>query len=575
MPGREHAERLWNNIVELGARRLAALGVIGLTVFLAVGLGAYYLSRPAQETLYTGLSRDDVGRIGSVLKDANIPFDVSSDGAAVLVPYGQTAQARMLLAEKGLPQSSKSGYELFNDLGSLGLTSFMQEVTRVRALEGEIARTIQTMKGVKAARVHIVLPDRGSFRREQQPASASVVVRTEPADDASGAQAIRHLVASAIPGMQPDRVTVIGTDGTLLLSGDDVTNASTGKMASLEKVVNREIQDNIRRTLTPYLGVGNFEVSVAARLNTDKTSTNETIYNPDQRVERSVRATRESENAQNRSAQPPTTAQQNIPGQQRTSSNGNDTSSTESQKREDLTNYEISQKTIQTVSDGYGIKSMSVAVLVNKSRLETLAGPNAGTKGVDQQVTEIEQLVASAAGFNKDRGDHVKVAAVGFVNDGAALEPVPPLSISEVLMRQSATLINAATILVVAGLLIWFGLRPALRAILEVPGAAQEETAALAGEGGVPALPGAEGMTGAIGAAAAAGLIEAGGNAAALAEGGALPGQLAPPVMASLIDDLTNRMHASPQKKLEQMIEFDEEQAANILKRWLMREEAA
>ncbi len=199
MSGREQAERLWSNIVELGPRRIAALGLIGLVVFLAVGLGAYYLSRPAQETLYTGLSREDVARIGGVLKDAGIRFDVSADGAAVLVPYGNTAQARMLLAEKGLPQSSKSGYELFNDLGSLGMTSFMQEVTRVRALEGEIARTIQGMKGVRAARVHIVLPERGSFRRDQQPPSASVVVRTEPADDRSGAQAIRQLVASAIP----------------------------------------------------------------------------------------------------------------------------------------------------------------------------------------------------------------------------------------------------------------------------------------------------------------------------------------------------------------------------------------
>ncbi|WP_128564700.1 flagellar basal-body MS-ring/collar protein FliF, partial [Methylobacterium crusticola] len=492
MSGREQAERLWSNIVELGGRRLAALGLIGLVVFLAVGLGAYYLSRPAQETLYTGLSREDVARIGGVLRDAGIRFDVSPDGAAVLVPYGSTAAARMLLAEKGLPQSAKSGYELFNDLGSLGMTSFMQEVTRVRALEGEIARTIQGMKGVRAARVHIVLPERGSFRRDQQPPSASVVVRTEPADDVSGAQAIRHLVASAIPGMKPDRVTVIGADGTLLLSGDDAGSAPTGKMASLEKTVGREVQDNIRRTLTPYLGVGNLEVSVAARLNTDRTNINETIFNPDQQVARSVRAVRESENSQNRAAQRPTSAQQNLPDQ-RARSDGNDASSNETSKREDLTNYEISSKTIQTVSDGYAVRQLSVAVLVNRSRLAALAGPDGPKAGIDAQVAEIEQLVASAAGFSKERGDSVKVAAVGFVNDGQALEPVPPLSLSEVMLRQSATLINAATILVVAGLLIWFGLRPALRAILAVPEAERAALAALAPQA-VPAagVPGAE-----------------------------------------------------------------------------------
>ena len=566
MSGREQAERLWSNIVELGARRLIALGLVGLLVFVGVGLGAYYLSRPAQEPLYTGLSREDVARIGGVLKDSGIPFDVSADGTAVMVAYGNTAQARMLLAEKGLPQSSKSGYELFNDLGSLGMTSFMQEVTRVRALEGELARTIQGMKGVRAARVHIVLPDRASFRRDQQPPSASVVVRTEPADDVSGAQAIRQLVAAAIPGLKPDRVTVIGSDGTILLSGDDNSLQPSGKMASLEKIVGREVQDNIRRTLTPYLGTGNFEISVAARLNTDKTSTNETIYNPDQRVERSTRSVRESENAQNRKSDRPTSAQQNLPDQ-RTRSDGNDTSSNETSKKEDLTNYEISQKTIQTVSDGYALRHLSVAVLVNRSRLAALAGPDGkGDKekgaSVEAQIAEIEQLVASAAGFSKERGDTVKVAAVGFINDGQALEPVPPLSVTDVMLRQSGTLINAATILVVAALLIWFGLRPALRAILATPETAQSEVALLDAAGnpvlaasGAAALPGAPGE-------------------AALAGPGAENPALAAPAMASLIEDMAEKMERSPQKRLEQMIDLDEEQVAAILKRWLVREEA-
>ncbi|GJD80666.1 flagellar M-ring protein [Methylobacterium gregans] len=560
MSGREQAERLWSNIIELGPRRLIALGLVGLLVFVGVGLGAYYLSRPAQEPLYTGLSREDVGRIGGVLKDNGIPFDVSADGTAVMVAYGNTAQARMLLAEKGLPQSSKSGYELFNDLGSLGMTSFMQEVTRVRALEGELARTIQGMKGVRAARVHIVLPDRASFRRDQQPPSASVVVRTEPADDVSGAQAIRQLVAAAIPGLKADRVTVIGSDGTILMSGDDSSLAPTGKMASLEKIVSREVQDNIRRTLTPYLGTGNFEVSVATQLNTDKTSTNETIYNPDQRVERSTRSVRESENAQNRKSERPTTAQQNLPDQ-RTRSDGNDTSSNETSKKEDLTNYEISQKTIQTVSDGYAIRHLSVAVLVNRSRLAAQGGPEGKGPSVEAQIAEIEQLVASAAGFSKERGDTVKVAAVGFINDGQALEPVPPLSATDVLLRQSGTLINAATILVVAALLIWFGLRPALRAILATPEAAQTEMAAIEGTAN-PALAAAASTPG----------------EAALAAPGADPASLAPPAMANLIEDMAqtmaDKMERSPQKRLEQMIDLDEEQVAQILKRWLMREEA-
>ncbi|MGO4707473.1 flagellar basal-body MS-ring/collar protein FliF [Microvirga sp. 2MCAF38] len=539
MTGREHAEKLWSNILELGARRLVALGLIGLVVFLGVGLGAYYLSRPAQEPLYIGLEREDVSRIGAVLKDASIPFDVSADGTAVLVSHVNTANARMLLAEKGLPQSSKSGYELFNDLGSLGLTSFMQEITRVRALEGEIARTIQTMKGVKAARVHIVMPDRGSFRREQQPASASVVVRTETADDMSSAQAIRHLVAAAIPGMKVDRVTVLNTDGTLLMSGDDGANASTGKMASLERTVGREIQDNVRRTLTPYLGLGNFEVSVAARLNTDKTTTNQTTFDPDTKVERSVRTVKETEVSQNRSNQKPTTVQQNLP-EERVRSEGGDNSSADNQRREELTNYEISSKTVQTISDGYSVKNLSVAVLVNRSRIAALIGNDAPQSAIDARIAEIEQLVSSAAGFEKARGDQIKVAAVGFIDDGRMMEGTPALSLGEVLMRQFGNIINAMTILVVASLLIWFGLRPAVTAILarSEPEQAYDAAVALAAPTDAAAPNGEP--------------------------------QIETVTVPNLIEDLTGKMNRTPQKKLEQMVEFDEDQAAAILKQWLM-----
>ena len=218
---RAQVQQLLNNLLELGPRRLMALGLIGFAVLVTVVGGAYYLSRPEFETLYTGLSREDVTRIGAALREQNITFDVNTAGDAVSVRPSQTMQARMLLAEKGLPTSANSGYELFDKIGSLGLTSFMQEVTKLRALEGEIARTVQLMKGVKAARVHIVMPVRGSFRATQQPPSASVVLRTDGAIEARTAQSIRHLVAAAIPGMSRDKVTVLDADGSMLLAEED------------------------------------------------------------------------------------------------------------------------------------------------------------------------------------------------------------------------------------------------------------------------------------------------------------------------------------------------------------------
>lgn len=546
MFARQQLDMLLSNLRQLGARRLFALAMIGLAVLAAIGLGAYYLSRPATETLYANLSREDVTRIGAALKDAGISFDVNADGTAVLVAPADTARARMQLAEKGLPQSSSSGYELFNDVNSLGLTSFMQEVTKVRALEGELARTIQTMKGIKAARVHIVLPDRASFRRDQQSASASVVIRTENAEDGTSAEAIRHLVAAALPGMKIDAVTVLNTEGAILASGDDPANASSGKKAMLQEQMNRETEAKIRRALTPYLGIDNFQISVTSRLDIDRVTTNETTYDPASKTERSVRVVKETGTSQNRSKQAAASVQQNMPGQAAGGDAGNN-SNEETNRREELTNFEISSRSTETVREGFTVQNLSIAILVNRARLVPAEGAGDGAVPLETQIYEIEQLAAAASGFDKARGDKLKVSAVGFADGNGQLEPVAALPWSEVLMRQAGTLVNAATILIVAVLLIWFGLRPAVRAIVARPEDAELiETAMLAGTGGAMGeLPAPDG-------------------------GGAMTPGVTEPV--SLIEDLTSKMNRSPQKRLEQIIDFDEEQAAAILRQWLQQE---
>jgi flagellar M-ring protein FliF len=545
MAVQEQIERLWASLLKLGARRLIALGVIGVSVFAMTGLAGYFLSRPASEVLYAGLDRQDVGRIAGALKEADIPFDVSSDGGTVLVRYGETARARMLLAEKGLPNSPNAGNELYDKLGSLGLTSYMQEVTRVRALEGELARTIQLMRGVKAARVHVVLADEGSFRRTRQPPSASVVVRTETPDALVAAKAIRHLVAAAVPGMTPAEVTVLSTDGVLLAAGDDQADAAPGAMLALEKTVSREILDNVRKTLTPYLGLPNFQISVAARLNTDKKQTNETIFNPDSRVERSVRVVKQNQLSQNSSNSSPATVQRNLP-QENPSTNDGKQSNEENRKQEELTNYELSSKTISTVSGGYGIDNLSVAVLVNRASLLASLGGNPAPEAVERRMSELQQLVASAAGTRSERGDIIKVVAVDFIDSGHDLEPQPSPTVGDLLLRQTGTVVNAATILVVTLLLIWFGLRPATKAILSMPvkeAGTVAELAALENLGDTDSSDG---------------------------ERGQLP-NWTPAGETNLIEDLTNNPRHSPQKRLEQIVEFDEDKATAVLKQWLHR----
>jgi flagellar M-ring protein FliF len=550
MNGLEQLDRLWRSFAALGGRRLAALGIIGLTVFSAVGLGSYYLSRPEFETLYTGLNPQDVSRVGAALKEAGIAFDVNAEGTKVMVRAQQTAQARMLLAEKGLPSSTNAGYELFDKLGSIGLTSFMQEITRVRALEGEIARTIQAMKGVRAARVHIVLPDGGSFRRTRQPPSASVVIRTDRQDDFSSAQAIRHLVSAAIPGMSIDQVRVLTTDGTVLAAGGDMANAVPGTMVELEKTIAKELQDNVRKTLAPYLGLDNFTISVAARLNMDKRQINETSFDPESRAERSLRVVRETGNSQNSANRPAVGVEQNVPSEQTATASG-DQSKRSNERREELRNYELSSKTISTVSEGYKVENLTVAVVINRKRLMASLGESATPEAVDKQIMEIQGLVESATGIDSKRGDRVAVSAVDFVQGGALDEAVAGPGILEQLLQQTGALVKGLTILAATALLIFFGLKPAMRAILS-----HAPAPAVPGAGGAPQLAAEGGASGEL-------------------PGGSERRNLSREVEPNLIADLTSKMGRSPQKRLEQMIDYDEEQAAAILKQWMRGANAA
>jgi flagellar M-ring protein FliF len=547
MNAMDQLARLWASLLSLGPKRLAALGLIGASVFAVTGLGGYYLSRPSFEILYAGLDRQDVNAIGAVLREADIRYDVNAEGNTVLVQYGQTSQARMLLAERGLPHGANAGNELYDKLGSLGLTSFMQGVTRVRALEGELARTIQTMRGVKAARVHIAMPDEGSFRRTRQPPTASVVVRMESADDSVAAKAIRHLVAAAVPGMTIEEVTVLNSDGNLLSSGDDQSEVAPGRMLALEKTVSSEIQDNIRKTLTPYLGVKNFQISVAARLNTDSRQTNETIYNPESRVERSVRVVKQNQTSQNSSAQSPTTVTQNVPQAKSQAEDGKQ-SNEENKKQEETTNYELSSKTITTVSGGYALENLSIAVLINRASLIASLGDKAAPDAVDKQLSELEKLVSTAAGLRKDRGDSIKLTAVDFIEAGHDLEPAAGPGIVEILAHQTGTAVSALTIIGVAVMLMYFGLRPMMKALLQEPEMIQTIS---------PELLAAENF---------------GGDGS---DENREMSELTSEPDAGMIEDFGNRPKNPSQQRLEQMVQLDEGHAAAILKQWMREPEQA
>ncbi|MFC6490348.1 flagellar basal-body MS-ring/collar protein FliF, partial [Nitratireductor sp. GCM10026969] len=490
----EQLRTVVENLKSLGPRRLAMMGGVLALVMAVIVTGALYLNKPAYETLYVGLERADVNQIGLVLGEAGISFDVNSDGTAVLVPAGKTAQARMLLAEKGLPTSTNAGYELFDNVGSLGLTTFMQEVTRVRALEGEIARTIQSIAGIKAARVHIVMEERGNFRREAQEPSASVVIRTAGIEGVEKAASIRYLVSAAVPGLNTEKVTVLDSSGTLLAAGDDPANNTAQRSIGIERTVESQIEENIRRALSPYLGPDNFRASVKATVNTDARQVEEVIYDPDSRVERSVQIVRSNDSATQETAATPTTVLQNLP-EEETPAGELPRSSEESERREETTNYEINTKRIATTSNGYQVNRLSIAVVVNQARLAGLLGENAAPEEIRQRLDEIQSVVASATGFDEARGDLLNVAAVEFIDglDGVEVQPAGPMAFMN---RHAGTMINAAAFVLVAFLVTWFGLKP-LGAALVAPATAgaveNEAQAALPDRSGEQRLPAAGG----------------------------------------------------------------------------------
>ncbi len=547
----EQFNTIFQNFRDIGARRLSIMaGVLALVVSV-IGVGSVYLNRPAYETLYVGLERADVNQIGLVLGEAGVGFDVAADGTTVLVPAGTTAQARMLLAEKGLPTSANAGYELFDNVGSLGLTSFMQQITRVRALEGEIARTIQSISGIRAARVHIVMSERANFRRDEQKPSASVMIRSTGMDASKSANSIRYLVAAAVPGLNAEDVTVLDSSGTLLAAGDDPNNNSATRSIGVERTVEMQIEDNIRRALAPYLGPDNFRASVKAEVNTDTRQTEETIYDPESRVERSIQVVKSNENTSQKAAAAPASVQENLPESDTAATDGGPQSSEKSERKEETTNYEMNSKKIATVSNGYTVTKMSIAVVVNQLRLATILGKDATPEQVSARVADIQKLVSSATGYSEARGDVISVSAVEFIDglDGEALPEAPGFLAS--IGTQAGTMINAGAFIVVAFLVAFFGLKPMVASLTRPaaqPGPSFEEV-----QRSLPS-PNAQ---------------AAAGGSAPDGQAPALPG--ARPASTPL-DDLRQKIRPAPQDRLARMVDLNEERTAHILRKWAHQE---
>ncbi|WP_459457808.1 flagellar basal-body MS-ring/collar protein FliF [Rhizobium sp. No.120] len=549
---------LFRNLQNLGRTRLMILGGVGAASMLLILFAALYVNKPAQETLYVGLDATDLNQISIALAEAKINFQVGTDGSSLTVPAGMTGKARALLAERGLPTSGKAGYELFDNVGSLGLTSFMQEVTRVRALEGEISRTITSIAGISAARVHIVMQDVGNFRKADQKPTASVMIRASAEAARKSASAIRHLVASAVPGLEVDDVTILDSTGQLLASGDDPGNGALSRNLSIVQNVQSEVESNIDKALAPFLGMDNFRSSVTAQLNTDSQQVQETTFDPDSKVERSVRTVKEAQKSQQSQPDTAATVEQNIPQAAPKSGGNSPTSNDQSDKREEQTNYEINSKTTATTRNSYKIEKLSVAVVVNKGRIAQMVGEGADQAKVDAYIAEMQKIVATAAGVDPARGDVVTVNAMNFLDSQLLEDTSSGFSITDMLSRNMAGIINSLAFVAVAVLIVWMGFRPLIRS--------------LGGANGGAALPEAAGLELPDFAPAV------GGPGAALMDGfGSDFGFDSTDDLLTTGDDagtFNRRVKEGPERRLSRMVEISEERAAKILRKWAVDQAA-
>jgi flagellar M-ring protein FliF len=499
-----HVDRLWRGLLSLGSRRLALFGG-GICLAVAILIAAMaLLARAEYQTLYTGLTPSDANRIAAVLGEAGIRFEQSADTTKVLVPVNNVAAARVLLAEKGLPASTTAGYELFDKVGSLGLTSFMQSVTRTRALEGELARTIQSLRGVRAARVHLVLPDTDRLQRQTTPPSASVVVRLGEDASLETPRAIRHLVAAAVPSLASSAVEVHGTDGTRLLAANSAGEVPD-KLLTLEKSLSDSLGQKVRETLGPYLGFGRFTSSITVRLNIDRQQTAETAFDPKSKVERSVKTVREADKSENGSSAQAATVTQNIPGLAPAESAAKDVSSKSKDRREETSNFEINTTSRTTEVQGYRVERLTVAVVVDSNSLTSKDGEESAGSSTGAVLAEIKKIVGAAIGADEKRGDVISVSAVvfkpsdekGVMSDGS--------SIVAALAPHIGTTISVTAFVVAVLLLILLGLRPMTLALssrveptlLVANGQSKAAQTAPALSGGLdtqmtPALPGAD-----------------------------------------------------------------------------------
>jgi flagellar M-ring protein FliF len=538
-----------NLLLKAGPTRLfAALTIVAIA---AAFLFTFVLRMGKEENalLFSGVEISEAAEITQRLDTANIPYELRGDGSSIFVPRSRVPEARMMLSADGLPSRGSVGYEIFDTPDALGQTQFQQNINRLRALEGELARTIGSLDGIAGARVHLVLPERQLFARESEQPSASIVLQLRRDALTQGqVRAIRNLVASATPGLTTSRVTILDETGRLLAAA---SSGEDGEAADGIDARQAAAEDRIRRTVTDIVegvvGVGNTRVQVTAEMDFNRVTESRQTYDPEGRVVRSTSTSEgTSSSAQNSRG---VTAGANVPDATAATNGGGNRDSDATS--EETVNYEISNTTRTEVSEGGRVRRLSVAVAVDgvvTPAAEAGAEPTYAPRSAEE-MQRLTQLVRSAVGFSEPRGDVVEVVNAQFARvaptkgAGVAAGALSFLDGLDV-MR----IVELAATLLASLAFVFFVLRPLVSSLVRGGAGAP---GVMGGGGGQPGLPGADGAM-ALPAALQAALLP--------------PDDIEPAID---IAQIQGRVRASSVKRVAEVIDKHPDESVQIIRGWM------
>ncbi|HLZ67222.1 MAG TPA: flagellar basal-body MS-ring/collar protein FliF [Aliidongia sp.] len=551
---------LLQTLQKLGPVRLGAIGValvviLGFFIFVATRL-----TSPSLGLLYGDLDVKDSAQVVSKLDGMGVPYEIRGGGSSILVPQDQVARLRLTMAETGIPHGASIGYEVFDKPEGLGTTNFVQGINEMRALEGELERTIGTISIIENARVHLVLPKRELFTRDRQEPSASIVLKVRGNSTLAKGQvaAIQNLVSTAVSGLKPNRISIIDQNGNLLARGTDDPNQALGGSSTAEEqrvAYENRLSRSVEEMLDRSIGYGHVRVDVNADMDFDKVTTNQESFDPDGQVVRSTQTMTEA-NQDSDAGDQPVTVQTNLPDGQATQGGAGSGTKSKHNRNEETTNYEISRKTTVQTREAGVVRRLSVAVLVDGTYKLNADGVHDYQARSPEELAQLTKLVQSAIGYDEKRGDKVEVVNMRFAApaDEAPEAPAIFMGLNKAdLFRAAETLVLA----IVAVLVILLVIRPLVTRALETAretALAQQRALAEQSMGGSAALAGPMGM---------GALTGPGGPGTGLAE--------MEMEEESMIDisQVEGRVRASSMKKIGEIVDKHPEEAVAIIRSWM------